>query len=48
MERMKGKDAKSEEKRLASLIAMKWQQEYSDMVRFVWSIIFLAVVQSNY
>ena len=41
------KAARAVEKRLASLLSVKWDRQYSEMVNFVRTWMSLAVVRSN-
>ena len=44
---MPGNKAKTAERRLAALLAVKWKREYSDVVNFVRVRMALAIVRSN-
>eukprot|EP00804_Cyclotella_cryptica_P000233 CCRYP_016182-RA/>CCRYP_016182-RA protein AED:0.54 eAED:0.54 QI:0/0/0/0.5/1/1/2/0/76 len=39
--------ARSAERRLASLLAVKWDRQYSEMVNFIQTRMSLSVVRSN-
>ena len=41
---MADKHAQAAEKRIASLLAAKWAQQYSQMACFVWTQMCLAIV----
>ena len=47
MDGLPGKKAKTAERRLAALLAVKWKREYSEVVNFVRVRMALAVVRSN-
>ena len=47
VDRMTCKEARAYEKRVASLLATKWNRRYSEMVGFVRGWMSLAVIQSN-
>ncbi len=44
---MPGKEARATEKRIASLLATKWDRQYSEMAAFVRTRMSLAVVRAN-
>ena len=44
---MPGRKAKTAERRLAALLAVKWKREYSDVMNFVRVRMALAIVRSN-
>ena len=43
---MPGKEARAAEKRLAALLAAKWQRQYSEMVSYVRMRMSLSIVRS--
>ena len=47
VEGIPGRDAKGAEKRLASILAQKWNRPYSQMVHYVRVRMAIAVVRSN-
>ena len=47
VDRMAGKEAKSFERRIASLLAVKWDRPYSEMVGYVRGRMGLAIIHHN-
>ena len=44
---MSGKESKSFERRIASLVAVKWERPYSEMVGYVRGRMGLAIIRHN-